>query len=195
MQKTRHPQMPNTSAFKIRMASHALNQGHIIAYPTEAVYGLGCDPLNESAVINLLALKQRAIHKGLILIAADFRQLLPFIQPSEQMLKRILPSWPGPVTWIVPAQTWVPHYLTGEHSSLAVRVSAHPLVQQLCTFYGKAIISTSANKSRQAPARSALQLRTKLPTKDIFILSGSTAQQEQPTAIYNALNGSCLRIS
>jgi len=195
MQSNQHAQMNNTNHFKIRMASDALNQGKVIAYPTEAVYGLGCDPLNESAVLNLLTLKQRSIHKGLILIAADFTQLQPFIKPSPQMLKRILPSWPGPITWIIPAQTWVPYYLTGEHQSLAVRVSAHPVVQQLCTFYGGAIVSTSANKSQQSPARSALQVRTKLPTKGIFILPGNAAQQAQPTAIYNAFNGDCLRIS
>ncbi len=187
--------MPNINHFKIRMASHALNQGQIIAYPTEAVYGLGCNPLNEKAVLSLLNLKQRPMHKGLILIASDFIQLLPFIQPDTQMIERIMPSWPGPVTWVIPAQAWVPRYLTGHHQTLAVRVSAHPLVQQLCTIYGGAIVSTSANKSQQAPARSALQVRTKLPKKDIFIISGATAQQAQPTAIYNASNGDCLRIS
>jgi len=187
--------MPNTSHFKIRMASHALNQGQIIAYPTEAVYGLGCDPLNESAVLSLLNLKQRSIHKGLILIASDFTQFLPFVKPSTQMINRIMPSWPGPVTWIIPAQAWVPHYLTGNHQTLAVRVSAHPLVQQLCNFYGGAIVSTSANKSQQSSARSAVQVRIKLATKDIFIVSGATAQQAQPTAIYNAFNGDCLRTS
>ena len=181
------------SQFKIRMASHALKQGKLIAYPTEAVYGLGCDPLNEAAVYNLLKIKQRPIHKGLILIASDFAQLLPFINPSTEILNRIIPSWPGPITWVVPAQAWVPTYLKGAHNSLAVRVSAHPLVQQLCSNYGGAIISTSANISNQAPARSALELRKNLPTNSIFILPGATAQHNQPTAIYNARDGSCLR--
>lgn len=181
------------SHFKIRMASHALRQGKLVAYPTEAVYGLGCDPLNETAVMTLLAIKQRPVHKGLILIASDLSQLLPFIAPDPEMLNRIMPSWPGPVTWVIPAQSWVPAYLKGTHQSLAVRVSAHPLVQQLCINYGGAIVSTSANISNQAPARSAFAVRKNLPLNDIFILSGATARHDQPTAIYNAQNGDCLR--
>ena len=187
--------MSYLSPFKIHMASRALNQGKLIAYPTEAVFGLGCDPLNETAVMNLLGLKQRPINKGLILIASDFAQLQPYINPSPAMLERILPSWPGPITWIVPAQAWVPSYLKGKHDSLAIRVSAHPLVQQLCSSYGGAIISSSANISKQAPARSALAVRKKFHASNIHILAGSTGQHKQATAIYDALNGLCLRAS
>ncbi|RLA20109.1 MAG: tRNA threonylcarbamoyladenosine biosynthesis protein RimN [Gammaproteobacteria bacterium] len=181
------------SHFKIHMASRALQQGKLLAYPTEAVYGLGCDPLNEAAVMDLLRIKQRPVYKGLILIASDFSQLQPFINPDPDMLLRIMPSWPGPVTWVVPAQTWVPTYLKGTHHSIAVRVSDHPLVRQLCASYGGAIVSTSANISNQAPARSALAVRKKFFLSDIFILSAETSQLSQPTAIYNAQDGRCLR--
>ncbi len=179
--------------FKIRIASHALCQGKLLAYPTEAVYGLGCDPLNEMAVMHLLNIKQRPMHKGLILIASDFAQLQPYIKPDPDMLQRIIPSWPGPITWVIPAQNWVPVYLKGSHHSLAVRVSAHPLVQQLCSYYGGAIVSTSANISNQAPARSALAVRKNFPSNDIFILQAKVGQHNQPTAIYNAQDGYCLR--
>ncbi|MDC9727768.1 MAG: Sua5/YciO/YrdC/YwlC family protein [Methyloprofundus sp.] len=175
------------------MASRALHQGRIIAYPTESVYGLGCDPFSETAAMQLLAIKQRPIHKGLILIAANYAQLTPFIKPSDAMLQRILPSWPGPVTWVVPAQLWVPDYLKGQHSSLAVRVSAHPVVQQLCHQFGGAIISTSANISQQAPARSALAVRQHFSAKDVYVLAGETSRLQQPTAIYDAQSGQCLR--
>ena len=183
------------SSFKIRMTSRALRQGKLIAYPTEAVYGLGCDPLNEAAVMNLLSIKQRPIHKGLILIASDFAQLQAYICPSTAMLERILPSWPGPITWIVPAQAWVPAYLKGKHHSLAIRVSAHPIVRQLCANYGGAIISSSANISQQAPARSPLAVRKKFPACNIHILAGATGQHKQATPIYDALSGRCLRAS
>ncbi|WP_428354887.1 Sua5/YciO/YrdC/YwlC family protein [Methyloprofundus sp.] len=187
--------MSYLSPFKIHMASHALNQGKLIAYPTEAVYGLGCDPLNEAAVMHLLRIKQRPMHKGLILIASDFAQLQPYINPSPSMLERILPTWPGAITWVVPAQPWVPRYLRGKHDSLAVRVSAHPLVQQLCSNYAGAIVSTSANISQQAPARTALEVQKKFQTEDILILTGATEHHQQATAIYNAQNGDCLRAS
>lgn len=185
--------MPYHSPFKIRLAVHALQQGKLIAYPTEAVYGLGCDPLNETAVINLLKIKQRPAHKGLILIASNFAQLQPYIKPSPDMLQRIMPSWPGPITWVIPAQTWVPSYLRGSHHSLAVRISAHPLVQQLCANYGGAIVSSSANISAQAPALTALAVRKNFSMRNIFILQSATGQDRQPTAIYDAQNGNCLR--
>ena len=109
------------------------------------------------------------------------------------MLKRIMPSWPGPITWLVPAQPWVPVYLKGTHQTLAVRVSAHPLVQQLCSAYGGAIVSTSANISNQVPARSAIEVRKKFPSGALFILPGTTTLHKQPTTIYSAVDGSCLR--
>ncbi len=181
------------SPLKIRLASRALQQGRLIAYPTEAVYGLGCDPLNKAAVMDLLKIKQRPVHKGLILIASDFSQLQAFIRPTPDMLQRIMPSWPGPITWVIPAQLWVPAYLKGAHQSLAVRVSAHPVVQQLCTHYGGAIVSTSANISNLAPARTAVEVRKQISTDDIFILPNAITQQNNPTAIYNAQDGHCLR--
>jgi len=182
-------------SFKIRMATQALKQGKIIAYPTEAVYGLGCDPCNESAVLNLLKIKQRPIEKGLILIASDFSQLQPFLQTTNELLEQVLPSWPGPVTWVIPAQPWVPSYLKGSHNSLAVRVSAHPFVQQLCTRYGGPIVSTSANISKQAPARSSLDVQKKFHHPGVFIVPGKTPKHTQPTTIYNATTGLCLRRS
>jgi len=185
----------NPYNFQIHMASRALKQGQLIAYPTESVYGLGCDPYNQAAILQLLALKQRPEHKGLILIASDFSQLAPFVCPDAAMLARILPSWPAPITWVVPAQKWVPSCLKGKHDSLAIRVSAHPVVQQLCADYGGAIVSTSANVSQQAPARNALAVRQRFPQKELFILKGASNQQAQPTAIYHATDGRCLRAS
>ncbi|NOR70927.1 MAG: tRNA threonylcarbamoyladenosine biosynthesis protein RimN, partial [Methylomarinum sp.] len=117
------------SSIKIRLAAQKIQAGEVIAYPTEAVYGLGCDPLNEEAVLNLLALKKRSIDKGLILIASSLTQLEPYLQLNDEIRSKVQATWPGPVTWIIPAQTWVPQWLTGQHSSLAVRVTAHPIAK------------------------------------------------------------------
>ncbi|MGZ4970158.1 MAG: Sua5/YciO/YrdC/YwlC family protein [Methylobacter sp.] len=77
--------MPYHSSFKIKNAARHLKAGAVIAYPTEAVYGLGCDPLNEAAVMTLLDVKQRPIEKGLILIASSLEQLRPYLalRPSH----------------------------------------------------------------------------------------------------------------
>jgi len=185
--------MSYISPFKIHMACRALKQGKIIAYPTEAVYGLGCDPYNQVALQQLLTLKQRPEHKGLILVASDYSQLKDFIQPSAEMLQRILPTWPAPITWVVPAQAWVSPLLKGNHQTLAVRISAHPIIQTLCRHYGGAIVSTSANISQKSPARSVLDIYQQLPHHALHILAGETQTQGQPTAIYDASTGNCLR--
>ncbi|MEG2981848.1 MAG: Sua5/YciO/YrdC/YwlC family protein, partial [Stenotrophomonas sp.] len=84
----------------------ALKAGGVIAYPTEAVWGLGCDPSNETAVMKLLALKQRPVEKGMILIAASPAQLHGWVQLdalADDRRQAVLDSWPGANTWIVPA--------------------------------------------------------------------------------------------
>ncbi len=76
------------SSLQVNEAVRILRQGGVIAYPTEAVYGLGCDPDNHQAVEKLLAIKQRSRDKGLILIAADFQQLRPYLAEIDSALKR-----------------------------------------------------------------------------------------------------------
>ena len=136
-------------------AAAALQTGGVIAYPTEAVWGLGCDPRDEAAVLRLLAIKQRAVDKGLILIASQYEQLRPFLDitavPTER-LAEVLASWPGPHTWVMPAAIGAPRWITGAHAGIAVRITAHPLVIELCNAYGGALVSTSANRAGQPAA-------------------------------------------
>ncbi len=182
-----------SSAFQLRLAAHQLHKGDVVAYPTEAIYGLGCDPLNRRAVARLLGIKQRPLSKGLILIAAGFDQLIPFVNhlPEEQM-QAVLESWPGPNTWLLPAAKSTPRWLTGGRDSIAVRVTAHPLAAGLCRAFGGAIVSTSANLSGYSPARTALEVRLRCPGTDA-ILHGSTGDATQPTTIRNALTGEVIR--
>lgn len=173
----------------------ALYNQQVIAYPTEAVFGLGCDPDSEQAVHTLLALKQRPLEKGLILIAADYQQLLPYIDDralSEPQRTAIFSSWPGPVTWVIPARSETSHLLTGHFSSLAVRVSDHPLVQQLCRQYGKPLVSTSANLSGQEPCRNANEVRQQFGVA-FPVLVGSVGGRLNTTEIKDALTGEQVR--
>lgn len=87
----------------IAAAIEVLKQEKVIAYPTEAVFGVGCDPDSETAVTRLLALKQRPVDKGLILIAANFDQLKPYIDDStltDAQRQAVFSRWPGPVTFV-----------------------------------------------------------------------------------------------
>jgi L-threonylcarbamoyladenylate synthase len=176
------------STFKIRQAIREIDQGKVIAYPTEAVFGLGCDPLNEAAVLKLLALKKRSVDQGLILIASSLRQLEPYLQLTPSISAKVQATWPGPITWIIPCQSWVPQWLTGQHSSLAVRVTAHPIARLLCEENAAPLVSTSANIHHKPPATHAWQVSKSLGGKDIPTLSGQVGHLKQATHIYDVLS-------
>ncbi len=174
----------------------ALKAGGVIAYPTEAVWGLGCDPSNEAAVMKLLALKQRPIAKGMILVAANPAQLDGWVRLdalADERRQAVLDSWPGANTWIVPAGPHAPHWITGEHTGIAVRVSAHPLVRALCEAWGGPLVSTSANLAGEPPARSRAQLDPTLLLQLDGLLDGATGGLAQPTRIRVAATGEVLR--
>jgi L-threonylcarbamoyladenylate synthase len=178
----------------LRQAARTLREGGIVAYPTEAVYGLGCDPFNEHAAKRLLSIKGRAMDKGLIVIAANPEQLEPLLlaQP-EEIMAPVLDSWPGPSTWLLPAHASAPVWLTGGGDCVAVRVTAHPLAAALCTAFGAALVSTSANASGRRPARTAIQVRRSLGARLDYVLGGPTGGATHPSQIRDARNGRLLR--
>ncbi|MEF3098194.1 L-threonylcarbamoyladenylate synthase [Raoultella ornithinolytica] len=185
----------NLQSETVAHAVAVLNNEHVIAYPTEAVFGVGCDPDSETAVMRLLDLKQRPVEKGLILIAARFEQLLPYIddsQLSEAQLATIFSCWPGPVTFVFPARKTTPRWLTGRFDSLAVRVTDHPLVVELCEAYGKPLVSTSANLSGQPPCRTTAEVHAQFGA-DFPVVNGLTGGRQNPSEIRDALTGELFR--
>ena len=134
----------------LKLAAKHIQLGRVVAYPTEAVWGLGCDPYNQQAVETILRLKKRDVSKGLILVAADMQQLGFLLHDlSEDKLDILKQTWPGPNTWIIPHKNRIPLWVSGQHNGVAVRVSSHPLVSALCKLYGGPIISTSANPLKE----------------------------------------------
>ena len=175
----------------------ALRRGGVVAYPTEAVWGLGCDPRDEAATLRLLALKQREVDKGLILIAADEAQLAPFIDMDAldaAQRATVRASWPGPHTWIVPASSAAPRWITGAHAGIAVRVSAHPGVVDLCNAFGAAMVSTSANRAGEPAALAIEHLDPYIIERVDAVLAGDTGGLERPTDIRDARSGAVLRL-
>ena len=173
-------------------ALRALAAEGVIAYPTEAVYGLGCLPHYEP-VARLLAIKQRSPRKGLILVAADAGQLTDFITfPDPQTHERVMRTWPGPVTWLLPARPALPAWLTGDHATLAVRVSAHPIVRALCEKAGP-LISTSANPAGATAARDAARVRAYFGPQLDHVLAGAVGPGSRPTEIRDAVTGTVIR--
>lgn len=178
----------------LQQATHILDAGGIIAYPTEAIYGLGCDPLLESAVLRLCAIKQRPLEKGLILIASDFKQLKPFLAKLDKKLKRkVKKSWPGPTTWLLPAHPGTPHWLCGAHSTIAVRVTAHPVAAALCRAFGSPLVSTSANLSLHPAARTPLRVQQIFGDQIDMVVHGATGDLQRPTEIRDGSSGKIIR--
>ena len=183
-----------TTWWPLKRAVETVRAGGIVAYPTEAVYGLGCDPLEYAAVERIFGLKGRAASKGLILIAAGFSQLLPYVAPLDAASrKKLEESWPGPVTWVVPAASALPFWLSGGRRTIAVRVTAHPVARALCDACGMALVSTSANRSGRSPARSTTQARSLFGDSVDYILPGVVGGLKKPTEIREALTGKILR--
>lgn len=178
----------------IQAALKALDTGGVIAYPTEAVFGLGCDPGNPAALQRILDIKAREAHKGFILIAASQNQLTPFLAPVLPAWQAQLDSaWPGPVTFVLPAASSVSPLLSGGRDTLAVRVSAHPLVTRLCNAYGGAIVSTSANVSGHPPLNTGIDVERRFKDSIDVIIDADVGQLSSPTKIIDARTGQRLR--
>jgi len=175
----------NKHSWHIKRAAQIIRAGGVIAYPTEAVWGLGCDPWNSLAVERLLYLKSRAVAKGLILACGDIRQLdflLSALDPDQY--EKLSQSWPGSNTWLVPdALHRIPSWIKGNHKKVAVRVSKHSLIKDLSDELGRPIVSTSANPAGSAPAMSALRIRQYFGQHLDYIVPGSLGLEKQPSRI------------
>ena len=170
-----------------------LKHGGVIAYPTESCYGLGCDPRNPRALKRLIRLKGRSASKGLLLIAARFKRLQPFMRPLDATDRtRLQQTWPGPVTWVVPASAACLPGLTGGRPTIAVRVTAHPGAARLCRSLGMALVSTSANKSGKKPAKTAAECRRIFGTQ-VRVIAGRIGQRRRPSTLIDLATGTILR--
>ncbi|MBS0351126.1 MAG: threonylcarbamoyl-AMP synthase [Proteobacteria bacterium] len=178
----------------LKKALDCLNRGGVIAYPTEAVYGLGCDPFNPEAVNRLLHIKQRSADKGLILVAASWDQVEALTEPvPPSALAQAMTTWPGPFTWVFPSSAKTPLWIRGKFPSIALRVSAFPIIQELCIAYRKPIVSTSANRGGEPPLRDFRSMQIMFSNEVDFIVPGKVAGLPKPTLIRDILSGEVLR--
>ena len=212
-------QTSTVTTASIRQAATWVQAGRLLAYPTESVWGIGCDPFNEGAVQQLLVIKQRSIDKGMIVVTDSAERIAPLLATlTGSQRQAVLASWNLPAhmakqahTWLLPLssrsepsnQPIMPDWIIGAHNSVAVRVIAHPLIQQLCASlvsvhnpYGL-LVSTSCNPSGQAPAISLAQAQVYFATgkdaEQVTYLSGDTLGYQLPSQIHDALTGQLIR--
>jgi L-threonylcarbamoyladenylate synthase len=181
------------SSWRTQQAARVVRNGGVIAYPTEAVWGLGCDPWCSEAVFRLLTLKDRPLAKGLILVADTIRQFdFLLADLPETWRDRLASTWPGPNTWLVPHQGRLPDWITGGRDSVALRVTDHPLVRDLCALTGP-LVSTSANPSGRPPARSRLRIEQYFRGQLDGVLDGPLGGRRHPSVIRDLTNGAVIR--
>jgi len=179
--------------FVDRFLTAHLKRGGVIAYPTESCYGLGCDPDNRRAVQRILRLKGRPQHKGLILIAAHYHHVARYLQPlTQDQQQRLRTAGTQVVTYLMPAKPSCPRWLRGAHDTLAVRLTAHPFARDLCRSAGSALVSTSANRSGQRPARTYAQCRRLFGNK-VWVLPGRVGKRRNPSNIITWADGKIIR--
>lgn len=179
-------------------AIQTLQSGQVLAYPTEAVWGLGCDPYNQQAFEQILSLKNRPIEKGVILIAASLVQVQPFLHGlHDAQIAQMQQSWQiseqqRATTWLVPLTEAVPTWISGQHDRVAIRVTTHPLVRQLCDGFGGAIVSTSANPAGLPPAKSSTEIQHYFG-EQLAVLEGALGMSREPSRIMDIVSGQVLR--
>jgi L-threonylcarbamoyladenylate synthase len=184
----------HSTSFAINRATEALLLGGVIAYPTESVWGLGCDPFDEAAVMRLLELKRRSVAKGLILVAGSETQLPGLLSELDEGARaRLAASWPGPTTWLLPHHNRVPAWIHGDHDTVAVRVSAHPIVRDLCNAFGGLLVSSSANRAGATAARHRFQVKRYFGDQLDYIVPGAVGANARPSAILDLASGQTLR--
>ena len=182
------------TGWRHRRAIMALRTGGIVAYPTESVYGLGCDPWDRGAVARVFAVKRRPAHKRCILIASDRRQLEPLVDVDAPGVSEFASRyWPGPITLVVPARDGAPSWLVDTDGTLATRVTSHPVARDLCARFRNPLISTSANRSGGAPARDPLRVRIAFGTEIDCYVSGRVGGLDAPTRIIDVRDGRTIR--
>ncbi len=180
---------------RLRRIAQSIQAGGVGAYPTEGVWGLGCDPANLHAIDRIITLKGRGAEKGLILIASDITQLNEWVVWPKSSVTRaaIQQSWPGPVTWVVKAAPTASALLTGGRATLAVRVTDHAPAIALCNAAQTALVSTSANRSGHPACLSGWRVQRLFRRSLDWFLPGPLGGQLGPSEIRDADTGQVLR--
>ena len=183
------------SPWALNRLAQALSAGAVIAYPTDTIWGFGCDPANGASVARLLQIKQRPVHKGLILLASDMQYCDPFVELKPGQRDILLQARERPTTWLVQASAHCPWWIRGSHPTVAIRITDHPLISFLCERLQSPLVSTSANRAGRSNARNALQLRRQFAGELDSIVTGFATGGGQPSEIKSLAGGTTIRAS
>ena len=125
----------------------ALKAGKLILYPTDTVWGIGCDALNSSAIQKIIHLKKRADNKSFVILMSSIDQIAEFASLPSTLLLNYQKESSKPVTFILPGAQHMPEQLTGSDQTAAIRIPDHKFCQEILKILGRPIVPTSANIS------------------------------------------------
>ena len=174
---------------------HAVSQGAIFGYPTDTIWGFGCHPLIASSVARILQIKNRGADKGLILLSSRLEYCADYVGLDTEQLQPVLSTTNHPTTWLVPASENCPAWIRGNNSTVAIRITDHPLLEFLCDRLEAPIVSTSANRHGKATARNSVQMHKQFGVELDFIVTGFITGSNRPSEIKSLLNGTTARNS
>ncbi|MDJ0880022.1 MAG: L-threonylcarbamoyladenylate synthase [Gammaproteobacteria bacterium] len=183
------------SPWRLRQIASAINQGAIIAYPTDTIWGFGCHPRIEKAVTRIKSLKRRPRDKGLILLASSIELFKTYINPDDyyRHLSTLKMPRPRPLTWIVRAHPDCPSWLKARRGTLAIRITDLSHIRILCQGMQAPLVSTSANLSGQPTARNQFNIHKQFQHDVDFVIEGYRVPGRQASEIRELDSGKILR--
>ena len=177
---------------ELKKIHEILVAGGVIAYPTESVFGLGCDPSNKQAITKILEIKKRTLEMGLVLLTPNIEIVSGWVNMNNKQLKIFSTPSPRPTTYIVPATDSAPQWL-GVKNTLAIRLSNDPFIKSICGMMGLPIVSTSANLHGEKPCRSATEVEKIMGSQLDHIVFKPTGSFNNPSTIIDLSSGKTVR--
>ena len=181
--------------FQLRQLSAHLKQDAVIAYPTETVWGLGCLPNKQRALSHLAQVKQRSLNKGFILVSPNIELCLPYIDKAYHQLARqkITLNAHQATTWLAPKSGLVSPLLSGQFNTVAIRISPHPFIRELCQLTQQPLVSTSANISKRNTLNSPLLITKQFRHLIHKVIKGYPSGTGLSSHIYDLISDQRLR--
>ena len=181
------------SPWALNRLSGAIAAGAVIGYPTDTIWGFGCDPLNAASVAHILQIKRRPVEMGVILLSSRLEYCEPFVRiPAERRAEIESPA-ATPTTWLIDASPACPEWIRGRHPTVAIRITDHPVLEALCAGFGRPLVSTSANRSGRPTVRNALQMRRQFGDELDAIVTGFDTGGSKASRIQSLASGQLLR--
>ena len=187
--ETANSKAPNEAAEDLSAAVQVLKGGDVIVFPTETLYGLGADALNDAAVEKVFQLKGRDPHNPIPVLVANQEMLHTLVVKVPTIAQKLMERyWPGPLTLVLPGQKNIPKPLCNPAGGVGVRISSQPIAALLIKGLGRPLTATSANPSGKEPARTLQEAKNYFAHRvDVFV-DGGTLNSKSGSTVVEVMN-------